>query len=343
MKPLSENPAHLRYLCYRLDIGPPRREVCRVPGGLHHRMWRLETDRGVYAVKQLSPDTDLNDPDTISHYNATEAIGEIFSRHGIGAIFALKRGAHYLQLIDGAGYLLYPWSNAVPLRKDCISEKHALEIARLLARMHGADISAPEPRQAQGPIHQAEDVIALVNQAHASHTPEARTLKKHLPEFLAMLDCHKEAMTALQKRTVISHGNLDQQNVLWDATGKPLVIDWESARKLNPTYEILLEALDWSGIASRFAPGVFESMLSTYVRARGEIDADSLEASFRCILGEWLSWLMYNVGRTVHLGDTEQHVVGLEQVHSTLATISRLEQLMPRLLSSARALAGTTC
>ncbi|RLA48946.1 MAG: hypothetical protein DRQ97_02350 [Gammaproteobacteria bacterium] len=34
---------------------------------------------------------------------------------------------------------------------------------------------------------------------------------------------------------MISHGDLDHKNGLWDASGKPTIIDWESAIKLDPT------------------------------------------------------------------------------------------------------------
>ena len=52
----------------------------RVFGGLHHRMWRLDTPLSSYAIKQLSPDTDLGDAKVRLHYNASEGIAEAFGR-----------------------------------------------------------------------------------------------------------------------------------------------------------------------------------------------------------------------------------------------------------------------
>jgi hypothetical protein len=341
--PLSENQRHVDDLCRRLELGAPRGILCRVFGGFHHRMWRLETDRGTYAIKQLSPDTDLNDPDTVRHYNATETIGESFSRHGIGSIFALRRNHHYLQRVEDTGYLVYPWTDALALDQDCVSERHALEIARVLARMHRADIRVPDPGPGQLSSHREEQAITLVNQAIASNTPQSPALEKHLSSFLDILKCHRDAMPVLKKRLVISHGDLDQKNVLWIAAGEPLLIDWESARKLNPSYEILLEALDWSGITSQFAPALFEKMLWSYSQAGGHIDTDVLEAAFHCILGEWLNWLLYNIGRSVYLPDAEQSMLGAAQVDLTLAMLLRLQGLRPYLLASARTCAGITC
>jgi thiamine kinase-like enzyme len=333
IKPLSENPGHIQYLCSQLCIGTPGRALFRVFGGFHHKMWRLETDRGTYAVKQLSADTDLGDPDTINHYNVTEAIAETFASRGIAAIFALKSKANYLQVIDNVGYLVHPWSHAVALDVNQISEKHALQVAGVLAKMHRANIVVPGLKEPQFDIHPEEKIIELVRMAGECNIRVAKALDEVLPVILSIVDSQKAAVKILEKHVVISHGDLDQKNVLWDAEGNPVLIDWESARKLNPTFECVLEALDWSGIGSQFDQGLFEKFLSTYIQEGGAIERDSINASFHCILGDWVNWLMYNVGRSIDLEDGEQRLIGAEQVDFALSTILRLKRQIPDLLS----------
>ena len=339
MIPLSDNPAHLRHLCLLLDLGEPRGEPRGVSGGFHHRMWRLETDRGVYAIKQLAPDTNLADPDTVTHFNRSESIAEAFSRRGVATISALRQRGNYLQIVAGAGYLVYPWSDALALEKDQISQRHAFAIAALLARMHRADISG-SPREILPLLHPVDQLIALAREAEQRGMPYAGALATHLPDFLAILEAQAAARHTLEQHTVISHGDLDQKNVLWDTSGNPVLIDWESARRLNPVYEVLLEALDWGGITSRFDRQLFEGIIDAYRAAGGEIAGQFVDAAFHCILGEWLSWMMYNVGRTVFLEDEQQRVLGTEQIDLTMATILRLQRLMPQLRASTRAHAG---
>ncbi len=43
--PLADNPDHVFALCSLLSLGEPNTTVTRVTGGLHHRMWRLETSK----------------------------------------------------------------------------------------------------------------------------------------------------------------------------------------------------------------------------------------------------------------------------------------------------------
>ncbi len=334
--PLSDNPDHIRHLCARLDIGSQRGELCRVYGGFHHKMWRLETHCGSYAIKQLSADSDVNRPDINKHYNVAEAIAEEFAGHGVSAVFALRRETHYLQLVGQIGYLVYPWTNARAIGKNDISERHAHEVARLLARMHRANLVNPELEDAPVDSHSEERAILLVQRAVECNIHNATLLREYLPTFLNIIAAQQAATHTLEKHRVISHGDLDHKNVLWGDSGSPIVIDWESVRRLNPTHELLLEALDWSGITSTFHHGLFETFISSYSEAGGEIDGISIQACFDCILGDWLNWLLYNVGRAVDLEDEEQHAIGTEQVDLSLATLLRLRHLMPQLLAIAR-------
>lgn len=144
-----------------------------------------------------------------------------------------------------------------------------------------------------------------------------------MPSFLKIVAAQRAAVRVLEKRIVVSHGDLDHKNVLWDESAHPIVIDWESARKLNPSYEVLLEGLDWAGITLSFEHGLFESFLSSYVQAGGTIDRASIQACFDCILGDWLYWLMVNVGRCLELESAEQHLLLTKQVDLSLATIFR--------------------
>jgi thiamine kinase-like enzyme len=337
---LPYDPEHISSLCNRLDLGRPGHELCRVYGGFHHDMWRLDTERGSYAIKQLCSDSDMRNPLTVSHYNSCESIAQAFAGHGIPAIFALQLNSQYLHVIANTGYLVYPWTDAVALEKGQVSEKHIREVAGIMARMHRANLAMPECRDAQYDIHPQDQVITLVRQAGERDVHKAAQLSEQLPRFLAILADLKAALPALHQRRVISHGDLDHKNVLWNAAGNPAIIDWESARKLNPTREIVLEALDWSGITRNFQMELFEQMLSDYRQAGGIIESSLLAASFHSVMGDWLNWLMYNLGRNIDLENGDPQALGAEQVDLALSTLLRLQGLMPDLLSRARQQAG---
>lgn len=332
INPLSANQQHLQYLCEQLQLGFPVRDIQRVPGGFHHLMWRLDTQDGSFAIKQLAADTDVCNPQVAHHYNVTEAVAEAFTQHGIQAVHALKQGDCYLQVYERTGYLVYPWSNARVLQKSSISEQQTMQIPRVLATMHQADIRIAGVRESNYKALSHAEITALVDKAEHFCVHKAKLLRRELAVFFHIVDTHKAAVQSIQKQRVVSHGDLDQKNVLWDAAGKPVLIDWESARRLNPTYEIVLAALDWGGITTKLDHDLFGKIILAYREAGGVINEDAVQASLYCILGDWLIWLLYTIARAVDKADPEQRQAGSEQVDWILPTILHLQQEIPQLL-----------
>ena len=337
---LSDNPPHIDQLCERLDLGKPSGTLSRVSGGFHHRMWRLNSRGGSFAIKQLADDLDMQNAATVERINATEITAREFSEQEVPALYSLANARQHLQLLDGVGYLVYPWTEATACNKNGIEKKHALTVAGILARIHRSDIRVPELQDEPGLPLTAERVIDLVQLARQRNVRESQLLEARLDDLLESVELQATAMTVLEQDRVVSHGDLDHKNVLWDKAGKPFIIDWESARKLNPTHEIILEALEWSGITAQFQVTLFEKMLTAYKEAGGIMESDSLEASFHCVMGDWLNWLMYNLGRNIYLEDGESSSLGAEQVELALSTILRLDERMPSLLSVIRGNSG---
>ena len=166
MKPLSNNPAHLDQLCSMFELGTRRGTVAAVPGGFHHSMWKLETHNGTFAVKQLADDMDMKDPATVAQINATELTACEFSRNNIPALHSLHVDRQHLQMIDGVGYLVYPWTHATACHRNGIEEHHAVIVASTLAHMHRSDINVPELRDVPAFPVTADRVITMEGDVH---------------------------------------------------------------------------------------------------------------------------------------------------------------------------------
>jgi thiamine kinase-like enzyme len=330
--PLADNPSHLRELCSRLNLGSPLPGLHPVSGGFHHRMWRLETPKGRFAVKQLAPDVDLHDKAAVEHFNATEATAEAFAALGIPAVYACRHDGDYLQVLDGVGYLVHPWRDARGLPISRVSERHALKVAEILARMHACDLKVSLPQEHSFDIPLEENIELLVDFAQGFHIELADTLRRALPSFREIARAQTDAIAILDRHRVVSHGDMDQKNVLWEGDDQAWLIDWESARRLNPGYEAVRQALNWSGIMGRFVPDVFSAFLDAYTQAGGRIERNQLGAAYQCVLGDWLNWLMYNVGRCMDMQEPEQRTAGQKQVALALATLQHVMDHVPGLL-----------
>lgn len=329
--PLASNGAHLSRLCRLLELGQPEGEVTPVAGGFHHAMWRLETSRGTYAVKQLGDDVALDDAAVCARYNACELTAAAFAARGVPALAALEGGGQHLQLLDDSGYLVYPWTEGRACRRNAIDGRHIDTVAGILARMHQADVQVPELGPELPHLVQADWVTYLVQLARERNVRGAELLHARLGDLLSVVESLDRSIPPLLEHRVISHGDLDHKNVLWSSGYRAQLIDWESALHMNPTYETLLEALDWSGITANFETAPFERFLAAYSEAGGALQEQLIPAAFATVLGAWVNWMMYNVGRAVGIEDTRQRAIGSEQVDLALGTLLRLEKHIPRL------------
>jgi len=313
------NKNHLIYLLQLLNLGLHKSEPAEVPGGLLHKMWRIETSQGIYAIKELSRDIDLAKLEIIDNYNLTEKIASRFIEKGIPAICALSHNKQYLQIIDDTGYLIYPWVDAKA--KLEVSENHAIKIAKTLAKIHQIDLDIPELDQPVFDIHSNDKIRALIGKTN--------DLQNNLDLLLQINDEYKAAVTVLKSQSVVSHADLDPKNVLWNENDDPILIDWEAARKINPTYEIINAALDWSGISNKFDINIFNHMLAAYRSAGGIIDDHLLNSAFYGALGNWINWLVYNIKRSLDDNNIDQHKLGTEQIHVALCTILNIHKIIP--------------
>jgi thiamine kinase-like enzyme len=328
------NHSNLINLCNELELGIPLSPPKRVHGGLLHTMWRINTEEASYAIKQLSPDIKLKNKSIIENYNLTEEIATRFVERGIPAICALKPSGKYLVLIHGTGFLIYPWVDAKPLHKDTVSKSHALKIAEIIAQMHLINLAVPEIKEPEFDIHTNDSLEELFSKAQSYHCPFAAALTEHQKTITTINTNYQNMLPLLKQSSVVSHGDLDQKNVLWDKNDNPILIDWECARKLNPTYEIVNASLDWSGITTHFNQAIFIKMIQTYSNSGGHLDKTVLEAAFNAVLGNWINWMVYNIERACTREESEQKTLGIEQVNQVLQTMIQLINIIPDLIAS---------
>lgn len=328
---LSVNNNHIKEICYHFNLGTPIQAPTRGHGGLLHIMWRLDTDKSSYAIKQLSKDIDLKNARIITNYELSERIASRFVAQGIPGICAISQSDKYLFIIDGSGFLVYPWVDAKALDQHAVSESHALKIATILAKMHCLNLDEPEITQPEFYTHTKENILELFDKAERFNCPFAADLRKNQKNILAANESYQKAIPILKTHIIVSHGDLDQKNVLWDKSNNPILIDWESACKVNPTYDIINTAFYWSGITSNFDKDLFFKMIDAYQKAGGVINKDHVVAACYGAFS-WIGWLVYNIDRSCVHGNSEHKAIGIEQVNQTLATILRLQTIMPEVI-----------
>src|SRR3990167_11179018 len=124
------NQSHLKFICDELQLGTPMGIVTSVDGFRGGSfIWRVNTDKATYAIKQLAPAIDLKNEKMVAKYELSESIATRFAREGIPAISAIEKTGKHLHIIDNKGYLVYPWVEGYVLGRNEILESRALKIA----------------------------------------------------------------------------------------------------------------------------------------------------------------------------------------------------------------------
>ena len=319
------NRAQAARLCALCDLGQPLTEPQGVAGGLLHRMWRLTTTRGSFAVKQLNPAI-MRKSDIQQEYRVSESIAQAMAEHGIPAIAALHSANGLLQEIDDQFLLVYPWIDGETLSSASVEPGRAAQMGAILAHMHALSLDLPEVASLEWKHFHSDDWDILTFQASELGLPWAHTVRAALPMLLQWTQRYQDAGEKLMQRLVVSHRDLDQKNVIWQTSTDPKIIDWEAAGLINPTMELAGVALIWSGLATG-APrkDIFITLIDAYIQAGGTIQDTGLDA-LHGLLGTWLGWLLFNMRRSLgeSIASEDERQSGMRETVNTLSILRLL-------------------
>jgi Ser/Thr protein kinase RdoA (MazF antagonist) len=317
------NQEAIQYICGHFHLGTPLDEPERVFGGLIHRMWQINTEKGLFAVKELSKFIDFND-EKKKEYELSEEISRKLKDEGIPAITALVKDGHALMSLNSEHFLAYPWVNGKTVAQPYIQQYHCTKMGTCLARLHQASMKVFGTKQPHYECMPPAELITLLK-AHRK-MPDGELVYHQKALLLELNDHYQKTITDLIKSGLISHADLDPKNVLWDKHDNPYFIDWESARAINRTHDVLTLALDWSGFT--MGNGSMKALLKVIqaYQAKGEqIDYELLDPSFFAIIGNALNWLFFNIKRSLDMSlDKNELQIAHTEIDKTLKNVHYL-------------------
>ena len=287
-------------LCEQLNLGTLTEEPMRLTGGLMHKMYRVATESGVYAVKCLNPHV-MERPTAAGNFAAAEELERKLERTDLPLLPALTIGGRKMQEVGGRFCYLFPYFEGKALTEANITPEHCAIVGGLLARMHTVE------RKNQS----VETEILDFNWDGFDLTPEDAVLLRRM---------QAAANTAmLSPRLTICHNDMDPKNVLWNGTDCR-IIDLECLGYGSPYLELLETALCWAGYESGAVDVErFAAFVTAYAKAGGDLDAD-WAAVYAANNGR-LGWLHYNLQRAAGSEGEDAVALGEAEVAKTLACI----------------------
>jgi hypothetical protein len=266
-------------------------------------MWRIETDRGRFAVKVLNRDFDR--PDYVDWYERAFQIEMAALDAGIPMPRPVPVPAtgRCLGELPGGGdrpatVRAHEWVAAKPIGRDDDKATAAGHVGEMLAKVHALDVgcafTTEEMRRTKG----ADFWRDLCDRATAAHARLGEDLGAALP-LIAELEAIARHAERERMGVVMGHRDAGPGNVLVASDGSLLLIDWDSAGPVVAEQEIAKEALVWAGaFAHDPVPSVAHAFVRGYREAGGahpEPRAEDLTEFLTTIFG----WLAFNVRRAI--------------------------------------------
>ena len=253
--------------------------MIRVHGGFANRVYRLDTDQGSFAVKELN----------LVDRRWTYRVEDVFRFERA----AFAAGIPMPEPISASHHtLVHRWVEGEKLPEAPVSAEFAFEIGEILARIHALDIP-----WSQVPVEDPvpRDWPELAARAAATGQPWADELASHVETFLEIArfvdTCERPGPV------VLTHGDIQPWNLL-TRERRPVVLDWELSGMLDLSGELGSTALSLAKGCGfdDIKPSIFRSVLDGYVAGDGTLPPSG-PSWFVFMIGGWLGHTRWNILR----------------------------------------------
>lgn len=260
-------------------LGTPLRPLTRVHAKSSNRLYRLDTDQGSFAVKEL------NVVDRRWTYHADDVFR--FEQAAFAAGIPMPE-----PISADPDVLVHRWVDGDRLPEAPVPAAFAFEIGEILARIHSLDVT-----WTHGSIeHSApRDWPELAERAAATGQPWADELASQVETFLAIAyfvdTCERPGPV------VVTHKDIQPWNLL-ARDRRPVVLDWELSGMLELASELGSTALSVAkgGGFDNIDPAIFRSVLDGYVAGGGDLPPSG-PSWFVFTVEGWLGFTRWNIVR----------------------------------------------
>jgi Ser/Thr protein kinase RdoA (MazF antagonist) len=297
-------------------------------------MWRLRTAKSDFAVKVLNS-TIMQRQNICAIFEQSEQIARTAAAQNIPVLPALTVNGNSVQKIADAMVMLFSWIEGESLPVGTIDVQAARQIGLIVGKMHASNLDASELHPSVPEPIDSEELWALSQQTKILNSALGEELSAAAPSLVAWSLKSNEANQQLSKNLIISHGDIDQKNVLWQNPFSPVIIDWESAGLRNPTVELAALCLDWSGFPkTQPDEEAFGTLLNAYRESNANrTSLDSFDTALEGVRGNWLNWLIFNLRRSITGANQEEQQLGSSESVNALALLRLFEKSRAQWLS----------
>ena len=310
----------IKKLIKSCKLGILQKEPSRVSGGLLNRMYKVQTDKGTFAIKLLNPEV-MKRENAKRNHTFAETVSNIAKDNNVSCLPAKIIDGEILQQIDGYYFLIFDWFEGKAITDEELTIEKTKKAAKELLKIHKIDFGKLKEK-----CKAYYDTDAVDWEFYIEKIDNKKIKKLLLDNINKFSELDKQSIKSLKiisKNMLISHRDLDLPNILWDSKENPVIIDWESTGLINPSMEVIDTAWNWSGGQNYFDKEKFSAFITTYKENGGKLDEfnESLKADYKAKFG----WLEYNLKRIcgIECLDEEEKILGEKEVIRTIDEINK--------------------
>ncbi len=220
-----------------------------VARGQQGQVWRLETARGTWAVKELFvAQTETDALADAEYQDSVRAAGVPMPQ------VVRTAGGDVLDAVGAAQVRVYGWVDLCPPDPNLAPTA----VGRVVAAIHRVRISASGAVDAwhREPVG-AERWDVLVHMLEANDAPFARDLARMRDELVAV-----EQLLEPPGDVQVCHCDLWADNVVATPTGGVCVIDWENCGTADPSRELGMVLFEFANGDAHRAGSLYEAYLA---------------------------------------------------------------------------------
>jgi hypothetical protein len=287
-------------------------------------MFRLETARGVFAIKIVN--RDWGNADYVPWYERAFKLELAAYDAGIAMprpIPVAATGA-CLPEIDGAPPITcraHEWVEGEAVRHGEYGDGEARTVGGMIARVHSLNF-VPDRSTDFRPItlDPAHWRTLLEKGASAEWRGALAAAMPAVDEMIALASA-----VPSDAAPIMSHRDSDAKNVLRAKDGRLLLIDWDAAGPIVARHDVAMHALVWGGgYAGEPDATLARAFVAGYRAAGGTFD-DPRAEDFAEFLRVMLGWCEFNLRRTLgeRLADESHRKIAEDEVRHLLAAFPR--------------------
>ncbi len=315
-------------LMIKCGLGTVTVPIKPVSGGYMHRVYKVSTTSGTYAVKHLNPQI-MSREGVQENYEQAETIERLLEKANIPIVPALTVLGQKMQTIDGHYFYIFRWQEGQITDWNNISNEMCRIAGTILGRLHAMNPQNSSHKESKfSPINWQQYIHNTTVEQTDFESVDAEISAILLDNMQLLTYAEKElnmARASLPDILCISNEDMDPKNIIWD-NGNPWIIDLECLGYGNPISHALQLALQWSGVTTcsidiENIAAFFDGYLAEY---------DNCFRAYSSVFGlaySWVEWLAYNIQRALGAcADEAERNMGIFEVRNTINRIQYLHQ-----------------